>query len=462
MDPEAAARALALLSLPGVGSGRAWVLVAKHEDVTLAYEAACTPSAKLDDLPEEQVGKPGERGDRDDQVEEPARKRSKLPDGSWERLPGLLPAARAAVARASGSGLDVLTIYSKGYPPMLQEGAPDPPLVLFVRGRLPDQLLAGSLGELMAGGVVGTRSASPEGLAEGRVLGRSMAAAGVVVVSGLALGVDAAAHRGALEAGPSGAPTVAVLGGAHDRLHPKENERLAEQIVERGGAVVSEYPPGVHPTRGSFLHRNRVIAGLSRAVVVVEAGARSGALSTARCAAEAGRYVLAVPARPSDKRRAGNLQLLREGAAPLVDLTDLADTFSSAAPVSEALRAKAGLRDGGATGLVTIARTGVDGRSTRPVVSGTTSGVTNLPPADASQQRNAVVDAALLDTLVGSGDVSFDALLTALGRTTSGSLTPAELAGALVRLELAGAISRLEDGRFAASGPLFAALPEAT
>ncbi|MBR5560288.1 MAG: DNA-processing protein DprA, partial [Clostridia bacterium] len=140
--------------------------------------------------------------------------------------------------------------------------------------------------------VVGTRRASGYGLRHTRTLARELAAQGMCIVSGLALGVDGAAHEGALDAGGR---TVAVLGSALDKMYPPENKDLMARILDMGGSVVSEYPPGTAPTRYSFLERNRIIAGLSLGVLVTEAPARSGALSTAQRALDEGREVFAIP-----------------------------------------------------------------------------------------------------------------------------------------------------------------------
>jgi DNA processing protein len=180
------------------------------------------------------------------------------------------------------------------YPRYLRETF-DPPPVLYVRGRL----LADEGTRSVA--IVGSRAATAQGRALARCMGRELAAAGATIVSGLARGVDTAAHRGALDA--SGR-TVAVLGSGLDRVYPPENAPLAASITERG-ALVSEFPLGTVPYPANFPRRNRVIAGWSRAVVVVEAAEKSGALVTARAALEEGREVMAVPGHPSQPACAG-------------------------------------------------------------------------------------------------------------------------------------------------------------
>jgi DNA processing protein len=204
------------------------------------------------------------------------------------------------------------------YPRLLRE-LHDPPPGLFLRGAAD----AGRLG-LPAVAVVGARACSSYGSQIARLLGRELAAAGLTVVSGLARGVDGEAHRGALEAG---GPTVAVLGCGIDRDYPAAHAQLAARICE-GGLVVSEYAPGVEPAPWRFPARNRVIAGLSVATIVVEARERSGALITADFALEAGREVFAVPGEITSALSSGTNALLRLGATPL---TSVADVFESLA-----------------------------------------------------------------------------------------------------------------------------------
>jgi DNA processing protein len=202
-----------------------------------------------------------------------------------------------------------------GYPSLLAE-LPDPPASLFVRGQ-PDVLA------LPAIAVVGARSCSAYGAQVARSLARELSAAGVVVVSGLARGVDGEAHRGALEAG---GVTVAVLGCGIDRDYPRSHTELGRRIVG-SGAVVSEYPAGVDPAPWRFPARNRIIAGLALATVVVEARERSGALITADFALELGRDVFAVPGEITSALSAGTNDLLRQGAAPLTSARDVFDAL---------------------------------------------------------------------------------------------------------------------------------------
>lgn len=189
----------------------------------------------------------------------------------------------------------------------------DPPRTLYLRGERLDLLVQPAVA------VVGARSCSSYGLGVARTLGRTLAQAGVVVVSGLAYGIDAAAHRGALEGGGC---TVAVLGCGIDRDYPRQNAGLAREIATHG-LVVSEYEAGVEPAPWRFPARNRIIAALAAATVVVEARERSGALITVDFALELGREVFAVPGEITSTLSAGTNELLRQGATPLTCTRDV-------------------------------------------------------------------------------------------------------------------------------------------
>ena len=220
----------------------------------------------------------------------------------------------------------------RGYPPLLA-AIHDPPPRLYVRGDGALELLCRP-----AVAVVGARSCSSYGRSVARSLARELAGVGVVVVSGMARGIDGEAHRGALESGGS---TVAVLGCGIDRDYPAAHAELARRIGERG-LLVSEYEPGIEPAPWRFPARNRIIAGLCAATVVVEARERSGALITADFALEEGREVLAVPGEITSSLSAGTNALLRIGAAPvtgaadILELFDLAPASVSAPPLSTA------------------------------------------------------------------------------------------------------------------------------
>jgi DNA processing protein len=194
----------------------------------------------------------------------------------------------------------------------------DPPAGVFVRGCAALELL-----DAPSVAVVGARACSPYGAQVARMLGREVAAAGLVVVSGLARGIDAEAHRGALEAGGR---TVAVLGCGIDRDYPASHAELAARI-RATGLVVSEYGPGVEPAPWRFPARNRIVAGLTQATVVVEARERSGALITADLALEEGREVFAVPGEITSALSAGTNRLLALGATPLLEAADVLRSF---------------------------------------------------------------------------------------------------------------------------------------
>ncbi len=202
----------------------------------------------------------------------------------------------------------------------------DPPPGLFVRGTAPLALL-----NRPCIAIVGARACSPYGTAVALAFGRELAAAGAVVISGLARGVDGAAHRGALDAGT----TVAVLGCGIDRDYPRAHATLAAAIAQRG-LIVSEYPPGVEPAPWRFPARNRIVAGLADATVVVEARERSGALITADLALDEGREVLVVPGEITSHLSAGTNALLRLGATPATSVADVLAAVGLEAPAAEA------------------------------------------------------------------------------------------------------------------------------
>lgn len=232
---------------------------------------------------------------------------------------GLFDAADAEIRKASEAGVDIVPFDDTRYPEILRE-IHSPPLVLYVKGRLPRADKAWIA-------VVGSRLASIYGASVARVLGRDLAASGAVVVSGMALGIDAAAHEGALAADGL---TVAVLGCGLSHVYPAENRKLAEAIVRRG-ALVSEYPMDVKPRRQHFPARNRIISGFSKAVVVVEADEKSGALITADTALEQGRDVFAVPGNVDSVRSRGTNRLIKQGARPVTCAEDVLEEYPPSA-----------------------------------------------------------------------------------------------------------------------------------
>jgi DNA processing protein len=238
--------------------------------------------------------------------------------------------ARAYTARLADGGFRFVP--RSQLPPLLR-AIHDPPPGLFVRGEADLELLEGP-----AVAVVGARACSGYGASVARSVARELAAAGLTVVSGLARGIDAEAHRGALD---SDAPTVAVLGCGIDRDYPAAHAELARRVAATG-LVVSEYAPGVEPAPWRFPARNRIVAGLCAATVVVEARERSGALITADFALEEGREVFTVPGEISSALSAGTNALLKLGATPLVRAADVLESYGLE---GEAPRERDGLLD---------------------------------------------------------------------------------------------------------------------
>ena len=200
-------------------------------------------------------------------------------------------------------GIRVLLAEDPGFPQELRE-IPHPPFALYIRGILPDPKTARLA-------IVGTRRATPDGKTTARRFSAALARAGAAVVSGLAFGIDAAAHEGCLDADGT---TIAVLPGGLNEIYPRNNARIAERILGAGGAIVSEYPPGEPAYPARFLERNRIVSGLSRGVLVIEAPERSGSLATARFAIEQNRDVFVVPGPVTHPHFRGSHGLIRDGA----------------------------------------------------------------------------------------------------------------------------------------------------
>jgi DNA processing protein len=259
---------------------------------------------------------------------------------AWQELPRLMrdagsgdrwqrcrrEEAEAELAALHALGCHLIARDEPDYPARLAEIA-DPPPLLTVHG---------DPGLLREPGVaiVGARNASANGRMLARTLAKELADAGLVVVSGLARGIDTAAHEGALDAG---GPTIAVIASGIDVPYPPDNQALMAQIAETG-AVVSERPPGAVPQARHFPRRNRMIAGLTLGVVVVEAAPQSGSLITARLAAEQGREVMAVPGSPLDPRHRGTNQLLRDGATLVESAADVRAALGGLASVPAPMR----------------------------------------------------------------------------------------------------------------------------
>lgn len=308
--------------------------------------------------------------------------------------------ARAELVAGRLAGARLLRWGGPGYPMALMD-LPDAPPILWVRGD------PGLLSRPIVA-MVGARNASSLGVRMARRLAEGLGAADQVVVSGLARGIDAAAHDAALPTG-----TVAVMAGGVDVIYPEENTHLAAQIAETG-CLVSEQPMGLQPQTRHFPLRNRLISGLSRAVVVVEAAARSGSLITARNALDQGREVMAVPGHPFDARAAGCNLLLRDGATLVRDARD----------VIEVLGLQAGFVPAGS------APTPATDRSPSIPVA---------PPQRRPLGDIAAVHSQILQRL-GPSPLAEDQLIRDM------SIPPAVLTPALVTLELEGRIARAPGG----------------
>jgi DNA processing protein len=239
--------------------------------------------------------------------------------------------AEAELAAATRMGVRYVAIGEQEYPPRLRETEDAPPL-LAVRGRLAALAQA-------AVAIVGSRNASAAGLRFAGMLAHDLCEAGYVVVSGLARGIDAAAHRASLDKG-----TIAVFAGGQDKIYPAEHSDLADSIVVTG-ATVSEMPMGWEPRARDFPRRNRIIAGITLGVIVIEAAERSGSLITARMALEANREVFAVPGSPLDPRNGGTNRLLKEGATLVTSAADVIEVLSPILRGSTAIEVREPDRD---------------------------------------------------------------------------------------------------------------------
>lgn len=234
-----------------------------------------------------------------------------------------ISAALAWLARGDGF---LVSLADADYPALLLDTA-DPPVLLYARGRR--ELLARP-----AVGIVGSRNPTPQGAANASAFAKSLAEAGLAVVSGLALGVDAAAHRGALEATASDAgSTIAVIGTGIDRIYPASNKDLAHAIATRG-LLLTEYAFGTPPLKENFPRRNRIISGLSQGVLVVEAAVQSGSLITARLAGEQGREVMAIPGSIHSPQARGCHALIKQGAKLVESAQDVLEEIRFAPVIS--------------------------------------------------------------------------------------------------------------------------------
>jgi DNA processing protein len=237
----------------------------------------------------------------------------------------ILDAADRIIESAGITGHRIIDIASDDYPPLLKH-LRRPPVVLYVEGKI-----SGSRNI----SIVGTRASDPHSEMVAGLIASGLASAGCTVVSGMALGIDRAAHAGALD---SGGGTMGVVPNGLDRIYPPANADLYERIRgDRNSGLISEYPPGVKPVKWTFARRNRIISGLSEAVVVVKAGAGSGALITARYAIEQNRELFVCPGCAYDTGYSGSLSLLREGAAAVSCVGDILSDLGISAPAGQGL-----------------------------------------------------------------------------------------------------------------------------
>ena len=329
-----------------------------------------------------------------------------VPSGHAEQL-----AATCAWLLAAGDRR-VMVLGETDYPLQLLNTA-DPPLLLYLEGSL-KALGAPSVA------VVGSRRPTPQGRDNARQFAQGLASQGWAVVSGLAAGIDAAAHEGALQAGAGGAGTVAVVGTGIDRVYPPSHAPLARRLLAQGGLIVSELPLGAPPLGAHFPQRNRIIAGLTRGTLVVEAALRSGSLITARMALEAGREVMVVPGSILADQTAGCHELIRQGATLVVSVAQVLESLGDRAPA-----APTPIRAGGVTPQAFAKR---DQPEPSP---------TQAPAAGGAPTPDDPVLQAL-----GHDPTSLDALIARCGWPA-----PA-LSAHLLTLELAGQVARLPGGLY--------------
>lgn len=305
----------------------------------------------------------------------------------------------AKTAEFEKKGIRLLAISNPEYPELLRE-IYDPPLLLYVKGRLPGAKLP-----MVA--VIGSRNCSDYGLNAAYKLSKDLALRGVVIVSGMARGIDGMAHKGAMDANPpdGGASTVAVLGCGVDVCYPADNHALYDRLA-RDGCIISEYPPGTEPLKYNFPQRNRIISGLSLGVIVVEAAVRSGTSITVDMALEQGRDVFVVPGSIFSRLSEGTNAMIKNGAVPITGYDD----------VLWAIRRRAGLDNAAALG------------------NETAGGEHNINCASHPALAN---DENMLYACIGLDPVHIDELLVKTG------LGPQDAQYILMKLELSGLVKKL-------------------
>ena len=241
----------------------------------------------------------------------------------WETIYNELPnppSLDEAWERLEQAGIQLVFATDEEFPPRLRE-IYHPPLGLYVRGELSSLK---SIGNADSISIVGTRRATPEGKSATKYFAREIARAGIGVISGLALGIDAAAHEGCLEAGGQ---TIAVLASGLEKFYPTTNEKLGNKILENNGIAVSEYPPGEPPYGYRFLERNRIVSGFSNGVLVIECPERSGSLATAAYAAQQNRDLFVIPGPISHPNFFGSHQLIRQGAELVTSPEEILEAY---------------------------------------------------------------------------------------------------------------------------------------
>lgn len=332
----------------------------------------------------------------------------------------------------AGDDRHILALDDPRYPAALLD-LPDAPLLVYARGSLAALQPA-------AVAIVGSRRASHEGLRNAQALAEALARRGIIVTSGLAEGIDAAAHQGALEGAPAGqASTIAVTGAGIDRIYPAHHLPLARRMLEQGGLVLSEQPLGSAPVRANFPRRNRMIAALSRGTLVVEAALRSGSLITARQAAELGREVMAVPGSIHNPLSHGCHHLIRDGATLIETVDDILQALGMVSPGQDASDQDPTIRGGRIRARQHTARRASGRREWQSIIADQESGAVEQTPSRPEPPDD---DSRDLLTILAASPMSAEALASRLGWPIDRILITIQL------LELGGYIGRHVDGRW--------------
>lgn len=332
----------------------------------------------------------------------------------------------------AGDDRHILALDDPRYPAALLD-LPDAPLLVYARGSLAALQPA-------AVAIVGSRRASHEGLRNAQALAEALARRGIVVTSGLAEGIDAAAHQGALEGAPaSQASTIAVTGAGIDRIYPAHHLPLARHMLEQGGLVLSEQPLGSAPVRANFPRRNRMIAALSRGTLVVEAALRSGSLITARQAAELGREVMAVPGSIHNPLSHGCHHLIRDGATLIETVDDILQALGMASAEQDASDQDPTIRGGRIRARQHTARRASGRREWQSIIADQETDAGEQAPSRPEPPDD---DSRDLLTILAASPMSAEALASRLGWPIDRILITIQL------LELGGYIGRHVDGRW--------------